>query len=329
MILRICYHAFIVELGVINYVPQRPKSNYKRGLCRVRPRQAHGILTTTQVSLELKNDTASDITIVYNEAWKILHSFKVDTVPLKNITATDDEMRIKEMLKRFTAVLEDTLGKRIRPISKIRGKLREKTEKIGIYCSYANCRGRVVVRKSNGLTCTCADSLKGPNSSLEDNNHLLPVIDTLFTILNGEKFFSKMELSDACLQVKVEQESHEVPMMGVFQYTRLTFGIKTAPVIFQHIRENMLLGLAGAVAYLDDIIVVGESEEELRGLIGELLEFIDKYGFHLRVDKCQFFLTSLKFLGSIFDSTGLHPNPDEIRAATKMLAPTNLGLLLL
>ncbi|VUZ55343.1 unnamed protein product [Hymenolepis diminuta] len=254
------------------------------------------MLCINKVSLELKNDTASDITIVYNEAWKILHSFKVDTVPLKNITATDDEMRIKEMLKRFTAVLEDTLGKRIRPISKIRGKLREKTEKIGIYCSYANCRGRV---------------------------------DTLFTILNGEKFFSKMELSDACLQVKVEQESHEVPKIGVFQYTRLTFGIKTAPVIFQHIRENMLLGLAGAVAYLDDIIVVGESEEELRGLIGELLEFIDKYGFHLRVDKCQFFLTSLKFLGSIFDSTGLHPNPDEIRAATKMLAPTNLGLLLL
>ncbi|KAM3175504.1 hypothetical protein ACTXT7_008390 [Hymenolepis weldensis] len=52
---------------------------------------------------------------------------------------------------------------------------------------------------------TCTRTIaRGLNSLLEDNHHPLPVADTLFTILNGEKFFVKMELSDAYFQVKVE-----------------------------------------------------------------------------------------------------------------------------
>ncbi len=48
---------------------------------------------------------------------------------------------------------------------------------------------------------------------------------------------------------------------GLFQYTRLPFGISSAPAIFQREMEHLFNGMAGVVVYLDDILVTGEDEE--------------------------------------------------------------------
>ncbi|VDL62887.1 unnamed protein product [Hymenolepis diminuta] len=48
----------------------------------------------------------------------------------------------------------------------------------------------------------------------------------------------------------------------------------------------------GSAAHLIYIIVVGETEEELQGGVEQLLKRIEKYAFHIRANKCQFFLTS-------------------------------------
>ncbi|VUZ40495.1 unnamed protein product [Hymenolepis diminuta] len=52
----------------------------------------------------------------------------------------------------------------------------------------------------------------------------------------------------------------------------------------------------GAAAYLDDILEIGNSEEELHGLVEKVPEGIEKYGFHLWADKCHFSLIIVKFL---------------------------------
>ena len=128
----------------------------------------------------------------------------------------------------------------------------------------------------------------GLNASLKDNHHPLPVAEDIFATLNGGKFFAKLDLSDAYLQVEVEPESREFLTIntrrGLYQFTRLPFGVKTAPAIFQSIMDNLISGLEGNVAYLVDILVVGLSEEELQNRIEKLLKRIKEYGFHLRPD---------------------------------------------
>ena len=165
----------------------------------------------------------------------------------------------------------------------------------------------------------------GLNASLKDNHHPLPVAEDIFATLNGGKFFAKLDLSDAYLQVEVEPESREFLTInthrGLYQFTRLPFGVKTAPAIFQSIMDNLISGLEGTVAYLDDILVVGRSEEELQSRIERLLKRITEYGFHLRPDKCEFFLKSIKYLGFIFGSEGRYPDPENIRAIVEMPPP--------
>ena len=52
----------------------------------------------------------------------------------------------------------------------------------------------------------------------------------------------------------------------------------------------MLTGVEAEIAYIDDIIVVGRSKEDLLERIGKVLIHIQDFGFQLRPEKCNFYL---------------------------------------
>ena len=64
----------------------------------------------------------------------------------------------------------------------------------------------VVVKKQNGSLRVCGDFSTGLNSALEVHQYLLPVPDDLFSKLKGGQIFSKIDFSDAYLQVEVDPE---------------------------------------------------------------------------------------------------------------------------
>ena len=49
---------------------------------------------------------------------------------------------------------------------------------------------------------------------------------------------------------------------GLYQYTRLPFGVSSAPAIFQKVMDTVLQGLPKIISYLDDILISASTPEE-------------------------------------------------------------------
>lgn len=65
----------------------------------------------------------------------------------------------------------------------------------------------VVVSKPGGKIRICADLSTGVNQALDIQQYPLPKPDELFVALNGGSQFTKIDLSDAYLQVEVDDSS--------------------------------------------------------------------------------------------------------------------------
>ena len=66
-------------------------------------------------------------------------------------------------------------------------------------------------------------------------------MEGLFSALAGGKYFSKLDISQAYLQLPLDQSSKQYVTIhtyrGLFQYSRLPFGVLAAPAIFQLCKE--------------------------------------------------------------------------------------------
>lgn len=189
----------------------------------------------------------------------------------------------------------------------------------------------VVVKKPNGQIRICADYSTGLNDVLEPHQYPLPKPDDIFAKLANSTVFSHIDLSDAFLQVEVSEDSRELLTInthrGLYRMNRLQPGVKTAPGAFQQIMDQLTAGLDGVASYMDDVIVAGRDEKSHRDNLFSLLKKIEDSGFHLKMQKCEFSLCQIKYLGHIIDKNGIHSDPERTTAISNMPEPHNIATL--
>ena len=103
-----------------------------------------------------------------------------------------------------------------------------------------------------------------PVSKLDQ--HPIPKVEDLFTRLAGGRSFTKLGLSQAYQQIPLDDQSKKFAVIntnkGLVRYTRLLYGISSAPGILQRVMDPLLKGIQGVVIYLDDTLVTGVTTEE-------------------------------------------------------------------
>ncbi|XP_053699045.1 uncharacterized protein K02A2.6-like [Sabethes cyaneus] len=189
----------------------------------------------------------------------------------------------------------------------------------------------VSVRKPGGRVRVCADYSTGLNSMLEPHHYPLPSPDDIFSKLSGNKVFSIIDLSDAYLQVEVDDESKQILTInthrGLFQFNRLAPGVKSAPGAFQQLMSKMIAGLEGVDCFLDDFIVYSVNKEQHDRNLEKLFSRIQEYGFHLRPEKCSFYKSEIRYLGFIINADGIKPDPEKVASIVKMPQPKDVSEL--
>jgi len=186
----------------------------------------------------------------------------------------------------------------------------------------------VAVPKKDGKMRICGDYKVTVNRCLEVDQYPLPKPDDLFATLAGGKFFSTLDLSHAYNQLPLHKDSCKYVTItthrGLYQYTRLPFGIASSPAIFQKTMDCILQGLDGVICCLDDLLVMGTTAEEHLRNLENVLQRLEKHGIRLRKEKCQFVVPSVEYLGHKVDAEGLHATESKMQAIKKAPAPQNV-----
>ena len=181
----------------------------------------------------------------------------------------------------------------------------------------------VVAWKKSGKIRLCVD-LREVNKNIIPDKFPLPTIDDLLSELHGAKYFAKLDLAAAYHQLPLHKDSRDLTAFitheGLFRYTRVCFGISSAPSAFQKMMGLLLGGMKGVQCYLDDLVIYGHTYEEYKQNPKAVLMKLRKTGLKLN-DKCKFDLTSIDFLGHRITQEGLQPSPSQARAILEAPAP--------
>ena len=84
--------------------------------------------------------------------------------------------------------------------------------------------------------------------------------------------------------------------MGLYEFTRMPFGLTGAPSSFQRLMDKVLRGLPFVTIYIHDILVHSTDEENHRKHLTEVLERLAQAGLTLRVKKCHISMTMVHYL---------------------------------
>ena len=129
-------------------------------------------------------------------------------------------------------------------------------------------------------------------------------------------------------QIRLAKELHHlttfITPFGRFCFNRLPFGITSAPEYFQKKMSQLLECLEGVVCMMDDVLIYGQNQAEQDRHVDLVLQKFKAARVTLNEAKWQFSQNSLKFLGHLIDSSGVHPDSDKVQAIIDMQPSTNV-----
>ena len=130
------------------------------------------------------------------------------------------------------------------------------------------------------------------NNSLKRCAHRIPTVEELNPQFAKAKVFSKLEATAGCWAIHLEKKSQLLTTFrtpfGRFGWLRLPFRLNASQDIFQSRMDQHLDGLTGVVFIADDIVVLGENEEDHDRNLTNLIKQAERKGLEFNSKKCHF-----------------------------------------
>ena len=155
----------------------------------------------------------------------------------------------------------------------------------------------------------------------------LPKIDEMYAKLKGVKFFSMIDLRSGYYHIALGKDSRAktafVTPFGKYEFLQVPFGLAQVPAYFQHLMNQVLDNCSFAMTYLDDIIILSETEEEHLSHIEEIFRRLEAADLKMKRSKCDFFKKHILYLGHLISANGIRPLKDKLDTIHDMPALCN------
>ena len=158
----------------------------------------------------------------------------------------------------------------------------------------------------------------------------LPYLDDTISCLKDSTYFTSLDMRSGFHQIKLTETSAPKcsfsTFKGKYEYTVMPFGLNSAPAIFQKMATKLIQGLEEyCIVYIDDILVHTKSTAEDHMIqVQKVLNRIRKHNLKLKLSKCAFLQTEIKYLGFILNRLGIKPDPEKVKAIRDLQPPKNV-----
>ena len=184
----------------------------------------------------------------------------------------------------------------------------------------------VIVEKPNGQLWICLDP-QNLNQAIKHPHFIMPTAEEILAQMLNTKFFTKLNASNAYWQIPNDDESSKLFTLNspnvCYHFLHVPYDIPSASDVCQNRISQMLENIKGAENSQIDIIIWGETLEELKNRTIKVFKSIKKQGLKLNKKRCLFNKSEV-FLGHRITCEGIFPDKWKVEAVTDMSYPINV-----
>ena len=183
------------------------------------------------------------------------------------------------------------------------------------------------VIKPDGDVRLCGDYKRTLNPNIDSKIYPLPVIEDCLWEVRGGDVFTKLDIKQAYNHLPVRKCDRKLTTInthkGLYQWTRLPYGVSSASAIFQSVMDQLLSGLSGVICRVDDILITGKDDAEHMSRVWEVVHRLEQAGFRCRLDKCHFMVPSVVYIGHVLSKQGIQPVCSKVETLVQAPYPKN------
>lgn len=176
----------------------------------------------------------------------------------------------------------------------------------------------------------CVD-YRALNSITVKDKYPLPLIDDILDKLVNKCYLTLLDLKSGFHHVRMSDESIKytsfVTPFGLFEYLKMPFGLTNAPSCFQryiNLTLSEFINSNEVQVYLDDVMIATETIDQNIEILKRVLKLFSDKDLNLRLDKCQFFMEKINFLGFHISRAGLESCRHKVEAVLKFPVPKTI-----
>lgn len=176
----------------------------------------------------------------------------------------------------------------------------------------------------------CIDCIKLNELTLSEH-YPMPKIDDMKDLFLNAEWFTTIDIASGFYHIEVAEEDRFKTAFstinGHYEWNRMPFGLKNAPVIFQRVIANLLQKhemTKFALNYIDDIIIFSKTFSEHLVHLRRLFEVVKAENVQLKFSKCQFAQRSVVYLGFQVAKNSVSPLNSQTRAIEMAAPPKNV-----